>query len=311
MAEAREEAVSGEPPAWLRAAAAVVRRLPAGRYRAMNRFRRGRFVARLPAGAGGLRFGCDLRDAISREVFFTGAYGGPETALLRRLLRPGAVFVDVGANWGYFTLLAAALVGPEGRVVAVEPDPRLFARLQANLRANRLAQAAAYPVAAADVRGPLVLRGHDADGGNWGASTLLHRAGDPGERYAVEGRTVDDLLDELKLGRVELLKLDVEGAEEMVLRGMAAGLARGRYRRVLIELHPTLHPRGARLAGDLAAALAAAGYRGWSVDHSPAAVRRAAYGSVADAAGLLRPLHAVGLDAWPHQLWAAPGEEAP
>ncbi|HEX8694927.1 MAG TPA: FkbM family methyltransferase [Longimicrobium sp.] len=298
----------GEAPGWLRAAARVVRRLPAGRYRAMNALPRDhRFAARLPREAGGWRFACDLRDVTAREAFFTGRYGPQETALLGALLRPGATFVDVGANWGYFTLLAAHRVGPAGRVVALEPDPRLFALLRANLAANGIGWAAALPVAAADRAGTLTLAGHDPAGGNWGLSSLV--AGAAGaERFEVEGRAIDGVLDELGTERVDLLKMDIEGAEELALVGMAAGLARGRYRRVLVELHPGLHPRGAALADDVAAAFARAGYRGWSLDHSPAATRRAAYARRPDARALLRPLGASAGDPWPHQLWAAPGE---
>jgi FkbM family methyltransferase len=299
-------------PAWLRAVALAIRRLPAGRYRAMNRFRAGRFSARLPADAGGARHVCDLRDVIAREVFFTGRYGPQETALLRAVLRPGDTFVDVGANWGYFTLLAAHLVGPAGRVVAMEPDPRLYAMLRANVQANGLRHVAAIEAAAADAEGTLRLAGHDPDGGNWGVSTVIGGDGheDGGaERFTVQARTVDGVLDEQGTERVELLKMDIEGAEELALRGMAGGLGRGRYRRVLVELHPTLHPRRRALAGDVAALFGAAGYRGWSVDHSPETTRRAGYARRVDARALLRPLDGAPDDAWPHQLWAAPGQE--
>ena len=107
----------------------------------------------MPAWAGAYRYACDLRDGIAREVFFTHGYAPQETALVRALLRPGHTFVDVGANWGYFTLLGAHLVGPHGRVVAFEPDPRLFRTLAWNLRANALSRVRALPLAAADRAG--------------------------------------------------------------------------------------------------------------------------------------------------------------
>jgi FkbM family methyltransferase len=310
-----EEAVSGAAvrpaaPALLRAMAWAVRRLPAGRYRAMNLAPRGggAFWAALPRRAGGVRFACDLRDVIAREVFFTGVYGPQETALLRALLRPGATLVDVGANWGWFTLLGASLVGREGRVVALEPDPRLFRLLRGNLAANGASHVAALPLAAAAEEGTLTLAGHDPGAGNWGLSSVV-AAHAGGHRFEVRGRPIDTVLDELGIGTVELLKMDIEGAEEQALRGMGEGLARGRYRRVLVELHPTLHPRGAELLDDVAARLRAAGYRGWSVHSSAAATRRASYGRRVDAAALLGPLAASRGDAWPHQLWAAPDEE--
>lgn len=297
-----------EAPLHLRALAWAVRRLPAGRYRVMNRATRaaGRFDARLPASAGGLRFSCDLRDLIAREVFFTGGYGPQETALLAALLSPGATFVDVGANWGYFTLLGAHRVGASGRVVALEPDPRLFALLAENVAGNGLAQVAALPVAAAERDASLTLAGHSEDGGNWGVSSVV--APGDGPSFQVRGRPLDGVLDEQGIERVELLKMDIEGAEDAALRGMTDGLARGRYRRVLVELHPGLHPRGAALLDDVADAFTRAGYRGWSVDSSPRATQRAAYARRVDAGALLGPLARAAGDAWPHQLWAAPGE---
>lgn len=275
----------------------------------MNRAPRGggAFAARLPAALGGAAFACDLRDMIAREVFFTGGYAPQETALVRAVLRPGATFVDVGANWGYFTLLAAHRVGAGGRVVALEPDPRLFALLQRNVAMNGLGMVDVVRVAAADRAGELQLAGYDAAGGNWGVSSLMADAA--GERFSVDAATVDEVLDARGVDSVDLLKMDIEGAEEMALRGMEAGLARGRYRRVLMELHPTLHPRGAAVAADVARLLEAHGYRGWRVDSSPAATRRAAY-SAPDAHHLLQPLSSdAGGEAWPHQLWAAPGQE--
>ena len=297
-------------PLRLRALARLVRLLPAGRYRAMDRlFRRGApFAARLPASAGGYRFGCDLRDSISREVFVTGRYAPQETALVRALLSPGGTMVDVGANWGYFTLLGAHLVGRGGRVIAFEPDPRLFAALRANVEGNGLGWVTPLPLAAAEAPGTLTLAGHDPEGGNWGLSSLV-AAGQGGASFQVEAATVDAALDARGIGRVELLKMDIEGAEDRALRGMAAGLAAGRYRRVLVELHPQLHPAGRALLDEVAETFGRAGYRGWAVDSSPQATRRAAYAKEVDAASLLRPLAQSAADPWPHQLWAAPGEE--
>ena len=267
------------------------------------------FTATLPAWAGAYRYACDLRDGIAREVFFTHGYAPQETALVRALLRPGHTFLDVGANWGYFTLLGAHLVGPHGRVVAFEPDPRLFRTLAWNLRANALSRVRALPLAAADRAGAFTLAGYEPGQANRGVSSLV--AVPTGATFTVRGTRLDDALDAEGVDRVDLLKMDIEGGEKAALEGMAGGLARGRYRRVLVELHPGVHPRGAALLDDVAAAFGAAGYRGWSVDSSHAATRRAAYRRSGDAASLLRPLDAGAGDPWPHQLWLAAGEEAP
>src|SRR5688500_9658786 len=148
------------PPAWFRAARAVVRRLPAGRFRAFERLSRvelAPFEDRLSEEVGGARYGCDLRNVIAREACLTGRTAPAETAALRASLPAGGTFVDVGANWGYFTLVAAHAVGASGRVVALEPDPRVHAELAANLARNGIRNVTALAVAASDRAGEATL----------------------------------------------------------------------------------------------------------------------------------------------------------
>ena len=125
-------------PTWIRALGSVVRRLPRGRYQIVSSLRSSAspFVSTLGRELGAARFTCDLSDLISREVCLTGCYEPPVTRLLQRRLGRGGTMVDVGANWGYFTLLAAAVSDQEGRVISLEPDPRHFDALEANVRLN-------------------------------------------------------------------------------------------------------------------------------------------------------------------------------
>jgi len=94
------------------------------------------FAAEFPFESRRIRFWCDLRNSLAREVFFLGHYEAQETLLLPALLSKGATCVDVGAHRGYFSLIAAARVGASGRVIAVEADPRVFATLQRTLSLN-------------------------------------------------------------------------------------------------------------------------------------------------------------------------------
>jgi FkbM family methyltransferase len=218
-------------------------------------------------------------------------------------------FVDVGANWGYFTLLAAHLVGARGRVLSLEPDPRLFATLQENLALNAYDWALALPVAAASAPGTLTLSGYDEAGENWGLSRLAED-GPGGQTFQVAAEPLDALLDRQGIDRVDLLKMDIEGAEELALRGMEKGLACHRYERLLLEVHPTILAERGRSVADVCAPLTEAGYRGWRVDHSPAATRRAAYARELQPRDFLGPIDlTTALDAWPHLLWLAPGQD--
>jgi FkbM family methyltransferase len=294
--------------------APIIRRLPAGRYRAINRICRrppAAFAMRMPAELGGQTFRCDLHDSIAREVCFTGRYEPQETALVRAILRPGMSFVDVGANWGYFTLLAAHLVGAAGQVVSLEPDPRLFAVLQQNVAGNGLRQVTVLPVAAAQAAGPVTLAGYEETGGNFGLSRMVSRPTGTARLYQVPARRLDVVLDECGLGTVHLLKMDIEGAEGFALAGLEAALAGSRVQRLLLELHPAQLAEHGQSAAAVIAQLRRRGYRGWKIDHSPSFSRRIAYRRRLDCGQILRPLEEVAnLDPWPHLLWTLPGLEA-
>lgn len=271
------------------------------------------FLASTGRAEGSLRFRCDLRDGIAREVCFTGQYEPQETAIVKALLRQGDTFVDVGANWGYFTLLAAHQVGPDGRVLSLEPDPRLFPALQDNIDRNGLDQVSTLQVAAASACGTMSLAGFDEGFGNFGLSRLSAVAGAAGAEgctFRVQARPLDDMLDELKVRHVDLLKMDIEGAEGMALDGLSRSLAAHRVDRLLLEVHPGLLPDHNETPATVVARLLAANYRPWRVDHSPAAMRRAAYARRPCLRSLLHP-HDLGdpLDAWPHLLWVASGVE--
>ena len=300
-------------PLWVRCAAGVVRRMPAARYRLMNQLARrpmSPFQAKMPDELGGYTFACDLRDSIAREVCFMGYYEPQETALLRWLLKPGMIFVDVGANWGYFTLLAAHLVGGHGRVLSLEPDPRMFRLLEQNVQMNHLTHAAALQIAAADETATLRMQGFDTEQGNWGLSRLTSEPTLASDAFEVSARPLDELLDEQGVDQVDLVKIDVEGAEDLVLRGMSRGLEEGRYRRILLEVHPGLLRQRSRDVNDVIEQLLSSGFQGWRIDHSLQATRRAAYSRAPRGEDYLAPLDPdTSWDAWPHLLWALPQAE--
>src|SRR4051794_38341269 len=91
----------------------------------------------------------DLRDelGVGRPLWSTGKYEPAETIFLRRELQQGGTFVDIGANLGYFSTLGAKCVGPQGKVIAIEPDPHNFSLLLRNVLRNSLDQVALYNVA--------------------------------------------------------------------------------------------------------------------------------------------------------------------
>lgn len=300
------EAMSDLPaaPGWLRAIGIVLRGLPRGRYPLMNRMARfgpgHAFTAEFPFETRRMRFWCDLRNTLAREVFFLGSYEAQETLLLPALLQEGDTCVDVGAHWGYFSLIAAARVGASGRVIAVEADPRVFATLRRTLSLNPGLDVEALQVAAAAERGTLVLNGYDERGDNWGISSLATSQG--GAAFEVRAEPLDDLLERSGVNEVGLLKMDIEGGEVLALRGCERLLQEQRIRSLLLELHPpqieALHSTVQEVVGGLRGK----GYHLWAVDHSLRTTREAAYGRLRDPRALLKPLEDRVLDAWPHLL---------
>ena len=310
----REAGQFRSAPAWVRLAAAVIRRLPAGRYRtasAVARLRPRPFAARMARDTGGLLFWCDLREDIARDVCLVGIYEPQETNLLSRLLRPGMTVVDAGANWGYFTLLSAHFVGTAGRVLSLEPDPRVFELLRRNLALNDLPQVTALAVAAGACRGTLTLDGYDPSATNRGVSRVRIDADPVGlTTFAVASERLDETIAEHRLAAVDLVKIDVEGFEDAVLAGMAAGLRAHTYRRVLVEFHPALLAEHGASVEACCLVLARAGYTGWAFDHSQVAGRRAAYVRALPLRDLLsRADQPPGADPWPHMLWTLPQDD--
>ena len=173
----------------------------------------------------------DLGEAIQRWMYL-GAFEPKETALVKGWLRPGMTFLDVGANFGYFTLLAASRVGPTGRVLAVEPSPLAAGRLAENIRANSLAWVDLFQIGLSAESGSLELYISPAE---FHSPTMSASSG--GEAVTVPVRRLDECLDEWGVEAVDLMKMDVEGHEPFVLRGAGDALSSGRIRAVLVEFN--------------------------------------------------------------------------
>jgi FkbM family methyltransferase len=308
-------------PWWLGLASRVIRSLPRGRYRLSNTLARcgiRPFLARMPEHVGGALFEADLSDQIAREVCLHGTYEPQETALLQGILTPGMTVVDVGANWGYFTLIAARSVGATGRVLSMEPHPALHAQLQRNVLANGMANVTTVRIAAAAGSGALSLTGFEASGGNSGTSRLIAADDASANAFIVDTIDLDSLLGTHGIDTVDLVKIDIEGAEALAIKGMAHGLAGHQYRHVVMEFHPTFLGAHGCSIDDILAAMRNYGYRGWWIDHSPGAIRRAAYANRVEIRDFMRPIaggepagSGGASDAWPHALWVAPGLELP
>ncbi|MFI5361283.1 MAG: FkbM family methyltransferase [Elusimicrobiota bacterium] len=136
-------------------------------------------------------------------------------------IAPGQVVVDLGANLGVFATRAARRVGPSGRVIAVEPHPDNFARLQRNASRNGLTWLDCVQAAVGDREGEATLFVHDRGGNH----SIVHGS-DTGRSVKVRLRTVDEIARERGLTRVDFIKIDIEGAVAAALRGASETLKR-------------------------------------------------------------------------------------
>lgn len=171
---------------------------------------------------------------IKKHIYFQGYFEWAETQFVRTCLRKGQTFVDVGANIGWHSLVAANRVGPSGRVIAFEPVQRTFAELESNIRLNRLSHVTLNPLALSDSDGTIAIYGNKE--GDSGGNTMFGGA-DRVLLEQIKTRRGDDVLSELSVDVIDLLKVDVEGAEMHVLRGLERFFSERRIKAMMLEVN--------------------------------------------------------------------------
>jgi FkbM family methyltransferase len=211
---------------------------------------------------GSVRWQLDLREGIDFAIWLLGAFEPRTVACYRQLIKEGDTVLDVGANIGAHTLHLAAAAGKSGRVLAFEPTAFAFTKLGTNLRLNPqlAARVSALQIMLADVAGDLPPPVYASWPLKSSAGTVhpLHL----GRLESCRGATVstlDQVVRDFGLQRVDLVKLDIDGHETAMLRGATATLKSFRPT-IVMELAPyVLEERGSSLA-ELLAILEALGY---------------------------------------------------
>lgn len=223
---------------FLSVAAGYLRRFPleSGKWR-VAQFLRRRLAQKPFRGivpvTGGLSMELDTSDFLQREIYIHRDFEPAIRSAIQKRLKPGDAFLDVGANVGFFSLCASKAVGPGGSVYAFEPAPKTYKSLCRNLELNGLANVTALPLALSDSAGQSKLF---MDAKNNSGASSLRQSPHSGDAVDVELDRYDHFSGKKGLPVPALVKIDVEGAEVKVLRGMQALLSRPDRPTVILEV---------------------------------------------------------------------------
>lgn len=211
----------------------------------------------------GAVFDLDLNDRIQRQIFFD-VYDRPDIELLRGLLQPGDTVFDIGGNIGFYGITLAQAVAPSGAVHIFEPIPANLQAIRRNVALNGLQRCTIVnPVAVYDQARTLTLYLSNAPGNTGWASIT------PSERrltsLAVDAISIDAYVAAHDIAEVRLIKIDVEGAELHVLRGMERLLQRAGAPLIYLEINPFLLRKQQTSPTTIKRYLAERGYTLWAL----------------------------------------------
>ncbi len=161
-----------------------------------------------------LRLFPDVNICEKRVLFTPQLFDATELSFLAARIREGYRFVDIGANIGAYALFVAARAGAKAHVLAVEPQPQVFAKLAYNIAQNPFGTIKAVACAVADKAGELTLF---LDPRNEGESSVRTLRGSPANSVKVPSLPLAELLAQERFDRVDGMKIDVEGAEDLIL----------------------------------------------------------------------------------------------
>ena len=172
------------------------------------------------------------KNVIGQEIFLRGCWEPEVTEYVCDRIRSGMTVLDVGADIGYYTLLFAKRVGPQGRILAFEPIPEALATLNYNIRLNRYQNVTVLEYGLYNENGSFILEGP------LDVSRINPARSDQGKKdLTITTRVFDECARELGIRRIDLVKIDVEGAEMSVLEGMIHTL-KAQHPALLVEVHP-------------------------------------------------------------------------
>jgi FkbM family methyltransferase len=222
----------------------------------------------------GRRIAGNTNELLQQYIYYFGLWEPYLTRWIATRLRPGDTFVDVGANIGYFSLLASKLVGKSGTVVAIEASPKTFRMLQQNLAINRADNVRVLNMAVADKFDLVQVFGGNEH--NTGLATIC-AAGNQERDFVVEGLVeaapLSSILQGAEIETARLIKIDVEGSEWRVTEGLSDIFRHGRGDlEFIVEINPISGALQGRRPEEIVSAFQAAGFHLYRIENDYDAV---------------------------------------
>lgn len=212
----------------------------------------GRFIV----SRSGLNWSLSPEDYVHRDLFWVGDKDHWEMYHLQRCLSPGATVFDVGANFGFYSLVLAKKLGPGSRVFSFDPNPATFRGFEENILLNAMTNVFAYQLGLSDTIGSAGISTMRSD--NSGASFLTN--GD-----SVSTTTLDTFCREHpEVKSIDAIKVDIEGYEERFLKGGLKSLERFKPF-ILMELSPVTLPRAGSSVEKVVSLLRSLGYQPFEI----------------------------------------------
>jgi len=158
----------------------------------------------------------DRADPVVSGALALGVYERYGSELFRSEIKTGMTVIDIGANLGHYAAIASRLTGEQGLVVAFEPEPNFFKLLSKNISRNDMKNVACFELAIAEKNGLVNLHISNENKGN---NSIIY-SGESETFVQVKTTTLDDFLVSQKITKVDIIKMDIEGAEILALEGM-------------------------------------------------------------------------------------------
>ncbi|PIY97313.1 MAG: hypothetical protein COY66_00245 [Candidatus Kerfeldbacteria bacterium CG_4_10_14_0_8_um_filter_42_10] len=181
------------------------------------------------------RKGADLKEhSIFKQLALDGERESEATKILEKIIKPGQVIFELGANIGYYVLIETNLIGPQGKIYAIEPEPANFALLKRNVEINKLNNVQLFNIAISDQAGNFPFYVTE----NSNLHSMIEPKDGEYKKVMIKTETVDEFLK--GKGEINFIRMDIEGYEYNALRGMRETLEKNPNISLFIELHCNL-----------------------------------------------------------------------